>query len=481
MGLTLTTLAIYGDAAPLLPLLKGGQSVRTHCPGWTVVLPGETEDHGYSSLQKLARKYPGACLYFHNFDDDFFVLHLYADGKRKAVLSSDTDVERSSKPELISPALFGDDRATAALKLIAKSGDLEEQLTILEQTLGVSLMEDPEFEPRTVAYSTAAFDALAARLAALKKRKNTYKAVLLDEADVPQELHSVSPMSAYGPPKLHTTALPAFDSAGRPLAGEVQVDSRQDALAHPSGDYMGCAFLEHRPSVAVRMNREGEILWAFAPQGLESLLVCPAKDADTLLVLEPLARRDARLWLLSAADGRILREALLPEGCAGMPRWIGCIGQYAAFWRTQDSRGFLLLDEQLRIVARREIPDMAVPFANPTTVAGSVFWGQNVFTHQVVSYDVADGTLTEIPLEDKAYFTGLGADGLLTAIKTGKELLLFDRAGKLVSKHPFKGVATLQNIPVIGGKMYIVEEMGSMAQVFQDVRPEKRVWRLDKA
>lgn len=481
MGLTLTTLAIYGDAAPLLPLLKGGQSARTHCPGWTVVLPGETEDHGATSLQRLARKCPGVCLYFHYFDDDFFILHLYSDGKRKAVLSSDPDVERSSKPELISPALFGDDRATAALKLIAKSGDLEEQLSILEQTLGVSLMEDPEFEPRTVEPGTAAFDALTARLAALKKRKNAYKAVLLDTSDVPPELHSVSPMSAYGPPKVRTLPLPGLDSTGHPLSGEVMVDTRQDALAHPSGDYIGCAFLAHKPSVAVRTNREGRILWAFAPQGLESLLVCPARDADTLLVLDPRARRDARLWLLSAADGRILHEALLPEGCAGMPRWIGCIGQYAAFWRTGNSCGFLLLDEALHIAARRELPATAAPFANPTTVAGSVFWVQDVFTHQVMSCDLADGALTEIRLEDKAYFSGLGAEELLTATKSGKELLLFDRTGKLISKHPFKGVATLRNIPVIGGKMYIVEEMGSMAQVFQDVRPEKRIWRLDKA
>ena len=46
------------------------------------------------------------------------------DGKRKAVLSSDPSIEKSSKAELISPAVFGDDRAAAALKLIGKLSDL---------------------------------------------------------------------------------------------------------------------------------------------------------------------------------------------------------------------------------------------------------------------------------------------------------------------------------------------------------------------
>lgn len=479
MGLTLTTLLIPGDN-PALPPLRHGETLRTHCPGWTIILPGETDDHGCDALQKLARKCPGPCLFFHHFDDDFFVLRLHVDGKRTAVLSSDASIEKSSKVNLISPAVFGDDRADAALKLIGSLSDLEEQLAILEETLSVSLLEDPEFEPRHVEAGTAAFDAATARLAALKKRKNAYRAVQLHDDEVPAALRDVRPSAAFGPPQVHMAALPAEDSTGRPLEGQVQVDVRQAACSHPSGNYIGCAFFNQRPTMAVRMNDAGELLWAFAPEGAYSLLVCPAKDADTLLVLDTLAREEGRIWLLDAGDGRILREKTLPPGRNSVPRWIGCMGQYALYWRNGKRQGFDLLDENLTLAARRELPEVRAAFTNPVTVQGSVFWVQDIFTHQVVSFDLSSGEMKKISLEDRAYFTGLGADGLLTGFQSGKELLLFDRTGRLISKHPFKELATLQNIPVIDGKMYIVEEIGGLTRAMTGAPAERRWWRLDR-
>lgn len=479
MGLTLTTLLIPGDN-PTLPPLRHGETLRTHCPGWTIVLPGATEDHGYDALHKLARKCPGPCLFFHYFDDDFFVLRLHVDGKRTAVLSSDPSIEKSSKAELMSPAVFGDDRAAAALKLIGKLSDLEEQLAILEETLGVSLLEDPEFEPRHVERGTVAFDAATARLAALKKRKNAYRAVQLRDEDVPGALRAVRPSAPYGRPRVYMAALPSEDSTGRPLEGQVQVDVRQAASSHPSGDYIGCAFFNQRPTMAVRMNASGELLWAFAPAGTHALLVCPAKDADTLLVLDTLAREEGRIWLLDAGDGRVLREQTLPTGRNSVPRWIDGLGQYALYWRDGKNQGFDLLDENLTLAARRELPDIKANFTNPVTVRGSVFWVQDVFTHQVVSFDLASGAVEKISLEERAYFTGLGADGLMTGFKTGKELLLFDRTGRLVSKHPFKELATLQNIPILDGTMYVVEEAGGLANAMTGAPSQMRYWRLEK-
>ena len=479
MGLTLTTLLIPGTN-PALPPLRHGETLRTHCPGWTIVLPGATEDHGYDALQKLARKCPGPCLFFHYFDEDFFVLRLHVDGKRKAVLSSDVSIEKSSKVNLISPVVFGDDRAAAALKLIGKLSDLEEQLAILEETLGVSLLEDPEFEPRHVEGGSAAFDAAMTRLAALKKRKNAYRAVQLHDEEVPDALRDVRPSAAFGPPQVHMASLPTMDSTSRPLEGLVQVDVRQAACSHPSGDYIGCAFFNQRPTMAVRMNHDGELLWAFAPEEAYALVVCPAKDADALLVLDTLAREEGRIWLLDAGNGRVLREETLPPGRNSVPRWIDCMGQYALYWRDGKNQGFDLLDENLTLVNRRELLDVKAAFTNPVTVQGSVFWVQDVFTHQVVSFDLASGAAEKISLEDRAYFTGLGADGLLTGFQSGKELLLFDRTGRLISKHLFKELATLQNIPIIDGKMYVVEEIGGLAHAMMGGPSEKRYWRLEK-
>ena len=472
MGLTLTTLHIPGDEAYILPLLKKGETVRTHSPGWTTVLPGAgAPDRGEQSLQKLARRIPGACLYFHYFDDDMFQMLLFEGGKRTAVLSTCDMMGRSSKVDRISPAIFGDDRATAALKLIAKCTDLEEQLALAEEALGVSLLEDAEFSPRQVSPGTVAYDAVTARMAALKKRRNAYRVVPIAPEDAPSSLLCHSPSLPFRAPVMKAVALPTGDS--------VQVDWRHNLPCAPAGEYVGAAFGKRGPDTVVRMTAEGTVLWSFRPEGAPALNVSPQGRPGTLLVCGYGTQKNAPVWELSAENGSVLHEGRLTQGCFGNLRWLEDMQCVASFWRTQEQCGFTLLDGELHETAERIIPRRVVPFDQPTAVEGCVYWTQDPFTQQVVSYDVATGALTEIALEDRAYFTGLGADGLLTATKTGKDLLLFDRTGRLVSKHPFKGVASIRNVPVIGGVMYIVEEMGDV-NPFAEEEPEKKLWRLEK-
>ena len=472
MGLTLTTLHIPGDASTVLPLLKKGETIRTHSPGWTTVLPAPgVPDRGAQSLEKLARRIPGACLYFHYFDDDMFQLLLFEDGKRTAALVTCDMMGRSSKVDRISPAIFGDDRATAALKLIAKCTDVEEQLSLAEEALGVSLLEDAEFPPRKITPGTATYDAITARMAALKKRKNAYRAVLIAPEEAPAELLHHSPSLPFRAPVMKAVALPTGDS--------VQVDWRHNLPCAPAGEYVGAAFGRRGPDTVVRTTAGGVVLWSFRPEGVMTLNVSPHGRPGTLLVCGYGTQKNAPVWELSIDNGSVLHEGKLAHGCFGNLRWLEDMQCFASFWRTQEQCGFTLLDGDLHEAEERIIPRRVVPFDQPTAVEGCVYWAQDPFTQQVVAYDVASGVLTEIMLEDRAYFTGLGADGLLTATKTGKDLLLFDRTGRLISKHPFKGVASIRNVPVIGGVMYIVEEMGDI-NPFAEEEPEKKLWRLEK-
>ncbi len=472
MGLTLTTLHIPGDAAAILPLLMKGETLRTHCPGWMTILPGpDTPDRGEQSLQKLAKRIPGACLYFHYFDDDMFQLLLFEGGKRTAALSTCDMMGKSSKVDRISAAIFGDDRATAALKLISKCTDVEEQLALAEEALGVSLLEDAEFPPRQVTPGTAVYDAVIARMASLKKRKNAYRAVLIAPEAAPAELLRHSPSLPYRAPVMREVALPTGDS--------VQVDWRHNLPCAPAGEYVGPAFGKHGPDTVVRMTAAGAVLWAFRPEGAPVLNASPQGRPGTLLVCGYGTQKNAPVWELSIDNGSVLHKWHLRHGCFGQLRWLEMMQCVASFWRTQEQCGFTLLDGDLRETEERIIPRRVVPFDQPMAVEGCVWWAQDPFTQQVVAYDVATGALTEIVLEDRAYFTGLGSNGLLTATKTGKDLLLFDRTGRLVSKHPFKGVASIRNVPVIGGAMYIVEEMGDI-NPFAVEEPEKKLWRLEK-
>lgn len=471
MGLTVTTLHIPGDASAVLPLLKKGETVRTHSPGWTSILPADgTPDHGAQSLEKLAKRVPGACLYFHYFDDDMFLLALYEKGKRTATLATSDMMGRSSKVDRISPAIFGDDRATAALKLIAKCTDVEEQLALAEEALGVSLLEDAEFPPRQVTPGTATYDTVTARMAALKKRKNAYRAVPVAPEDAPAELARFSPSLLF--------RAPVMKSVGLPTGSIVQVDWRHNLPCAPAGEYIGIAFGGYSPDTIVRMTAKGAVLWAFAPQGATALRLSPHGRPGTLLVCDYATRTDARVWELSAGDGSVLHEGRLTHGCFGELRWLEEMQRFASYWRTREHGAFTLLDNELKEREERIVPRV-VPFDQPAAVEGCTYWQQDPFTQKVIAYDVAAGALTEITLEDRAHFSGLGADGLLTATKTGKDLLLFDRSGRLVSKHAFKGVASLRNLPVIDGVMYVIEETGDI-NPFAEEEPEKKFWRLEK-
>ncbi len=472
MGLTLTTLHIPGDASAALPLLKKGETVRTHSSGWTTVLPSpDVPDHGAQSLEKLAKRIPGVCLYFHYFDDDMFQLLLFEGGKRTAALSTCDMMGRSSKVDRISMAVFGDDRATAALKLIAKCTDVEEQLALAEEALGVSLLEDVEFPPRQVTPGTAVYDAVIARMAALKKRRYAYRAVLVAPEDAPAELARHAPALPYRAPVMKAVALPAGDS--------VQVDWRHNLPCAPAGEYVGIAFGGHGPDTVLRMTAEGAVLWAFRPEGATALDVSPHGRKGTLLVCSYGAQKNAPAWELSIDNGSVLHEGRLTRGCFGSLRWLEDMQRFASFWRTREQCGFTLLDGDLCEAEECIVPRRVVPFDQPAAVEGCVYWAQDPFTWQVVAYDVETGALTEITLEDRANFTGLGADGLLTATKTGKDLLLFDRSGRMVSKHPFKGVASVRNVPVIGDAMYICEEMSDINPFAEDA-PEKKYWRLER-
>ena len=270
---------------------------------------------------------------------------------------------------------------------------------------------------------------------------------------------------------MRAVALPTGDS--------VQVDWRHNLPCAPAGEYVGAAFGKRGPDTVVRMTEAGAGLWAFRPEGVTALVISPYGRPGTLLVCDHTTQKNASVWEVSIDNGSVLHEGQLAHGCFGNLRWLEALQCFASFWRTTEQCGFTLLDGDLRESEERIIPRRVVPFDQPAAVEGCVWWAQDPFTQQVVAYDVATGALTEITLEDRAYFTGLGADGLLTATKTGKDLLLFDRTGRLVSKHPFKGVASIRNVPVIGGAMYIVEEMGDI-NPFATEAPEKKFWRLEK-
>ncbi len=465
MGLTVTTLHIPGDASAVLPLLKKGETLRTHSPGWTTILPAASADHGAESLRKLARRIPGVCLYFHYFDDDAFQLLLCEDGKCVSTLASSDMMGKTSHVERFSRAFFGDDSATPALKLVGKCSQVEEQLDLVEEALGLSLMEDVASEPRHVARGTQVFDAVTARLAELKKRKNAYRAVLLTAEEAPENLKRAR---GFIPPLMELREILLPD-------GPVQVNINGKWHGSPEGTYIGLAYRDRVPRVALCMTEAGQVRWSFAPEGVACLSIALRSRPGTLLVWDYGPKENVRVWELSLEDGRVLHEGMMMRNSLSL-WWLEETGGYVSFWNAPGQCGYILLDAALHPTLERVTPHSCSP-AGLTAVEGSVFWSQNPFNDIVVACNVLTGETTEIRLEDRVFFHGLGVDGLLVGTATHKDIQLFDRTGRRVSKHPFKGVPVACEI--IGGQMYLRESQDDRIHCF-GYEPEIRYWKLEK-
>lgn len=398
MGLSVHTLLLQGSTT-FLPL-EPGDIVRSHNPPWTVILPGDF-DGGAEHLMRIARAVSGACLYFEYFDDDMFSLHLYVDGKREASLSTHPEAGRTSHVERISWAFFGDDSATKPLKLISKTCMLEEQLALAEEALGASLLEHIEFEPRHVERGHAVYDAVTARLKALRSRKNAYRAVPVPAAEIP--------------PALRT--------------GDVSSPRYTDI-------------------------------------------------PDAQLTWETKHKGPNRIWLKHIPDGRILHEGTVNGEICEQVWWMPEFRQYVIFSRTVwvDGAGWKILctqfDERLTLLREVYLPPHTWIPTRLTRREGTTFWSGRWKDDRIQILDIADLTLRCIKPEDRVIFRGLPTKDLIFGSKGDSDVILFDRTGRLISRHRFKG--DYVHLDTVDGVIYAVETQ------YSDTGRVEHVWRLEK-
>lgn len=396
MGLTVNALLLE-DSTAFLPL-DPGDLIRTNNPPWTVILPADP-DTGAEHLMRVARAVTGPCLFFHYFDDDMFFLHLYVDGKRVASLSTNPELGRTSHVERISWAFFGDDEITPALKLISKTCMIEEQVSLAEEALGVSLVDHPEFEPRTVPQGTAAFDAVTARLKELKNRRNAYKAVQVPEADIPPALH--------------------FQKK--------KYDSGQPGIKLVYSD-------RHKGPNIVQLRRE----------------------SDNLLLHE------------GTVNGEIFDGVW----------WIPETRQYVTFSRTVwvDGAGWKILctqfDDKLTLLREVYLPPHTWLPGMLTRREGTTFWSDRWMDDRIQILDLADLSLRYVKPEDRVHFRGLPTNELFWGSKSDRDVILFDRTGRLISRHRFKG--DYVHLDTVDGVMYAIESD------YSETGEIERVWRLEQ-
>lgn len=194
MGTSLSTLHLYGIPEETLRIqLAQGDLLRLQNVPWLSVVPeyGE-QDWENGRLEKLAKSMTksdadAAALLFFWFDDDMFVCRFYRGGRKKAECRSDGSWAKLGK-EL--GLLFCEDSPAKAMRYASRCAGLEEQLRLLEETLGTALWDIQEAEPRTVPRGDGTLKAIKAREAALRKRPKQFKLTELEREEWPTAIRA---------------------------------------------------------------------------------------------------------------------------------------------------------------------------------------------------------------------------------------------------------------------------------------------------
>ena len=191
MGTTFTTLNVYcAERSAVMPMLLPSDQLRDQNKPWLTVVPShDTEDSNLERLEKVAKKLTKgsdvAALLFFYFDDDMFRCTLYQSGKKSASCENNQSWAKLGKTL---GERFGDDNIPKAFRFASKCSSMEEQIKLLEETVGTTFYALQEAEPRTVQKSDDTLRSIKAREAMLKKRPNRFKLTELMAEDWPKEL-----------------------------------------------------------------------------------------------------------------------------------------------------------------------------------------------------------------------------------------------------------------------------------------------------
>ena len=477
MGLTTVTLHLLGvPEAELQPLLHAGDLLRTQNAPWLGVTPRDALDA--KRLEKLARKLTKdnetrAAIVFFWFDDDVFHCDFYREGRRRAsCLSAESWAKLGKQLNL----LYGEDAPAKAFRYAGRCFDLEEQLALLEETVGTALLDDQEAEPRVVPRSDKTLRAIKAREAALRRRPNRYMLTELARPEWPEavrakqqlfdlarqsgkldpeerllfEIGSETSYVVPGRPHLIWMDRPSFLRPQRWLI----YDGKDDVLVmheHSSDAFSSVLWqteegnlvcLFHRAD-AMRLTRghvsclrsDGTEVWRFEPalsseQQLQEAGVTP--DGVITLRTVGLRTHESYLWQLNGETGNVLASAVFAHGArAGYFEAIHGVGVVGLDIPNGE---FLVLDENLCERMRYKAAD-ALRYFLPNQIVGTAVWGYGYHDHQFRTLDFLTGEETSCRLEVPVYPCSMLPDGRIFGTnEKGSILYVFDADGIVTAR-----------------------------------------------
>ena len=538
MGITTATLHLWGiGKEALAAILEYKTVLRDNNPPWLdVLMPDATDAPALEKLtKKLTKAQPeAAALLFNYFDDDLFTCALYRGGKKAAGCRSGASWAKLGKAL---DALFGDELAGKAFRYAARCTDLDEQVRLMEETVGTALLDTPDFEPRTVPRSNACLGEIKARETALRRRKNRCVLTELPVEDWPLDWQAQ--LGLYGRIRSEWRRYDAshllydFGDPGHSVPRHPELAFHQVTFgeggntverfllySHTDGTLLDRKLPDARVFGPLWVTGAGELVCLIGSYKIVQTPVGPRKDytraafvclrsdgsfrwqftpaeayffpshfhtaPDGTITIystgNAYTSKDAYIDRINGETGELLCSRRIPaaENLEDLLR----VDALKGFVYLANRNELVLLDEELRETARWGCAAYtSLSFSTHYQyVVGSVLWNCDFWKHILRLYDLRTGVCIEVPMEVPAYVKAVLPDGRFLGVNDrGNRLTIFDPAGTVISRHALEGPVT--RVRCEGDRVLLLENRSPDTHGFVSealfAMTSFHVWRLD--
>lgn len=540
MGTTFTTLNVYGaERSAIEALLNGTDQVRGQNAPWLTVVPShDTEDGNIKRLEKAAKKLTkesdAAALLFFYFDDDMFDCTLYQNGRKSA--SCDSRQQSWAKLGKALGERLGDDTIPKAFRLASKCNSMEEQIKLLEETVGTVFYELQEDDPRTVQKSDATLRTIKARETMLKKRPNRFKLTELTLPDWPEELQYRQKLYDALRPQwkrynlnffLYQTEMNRYLVSGTDMVfypyisdwdtkqftlllmnektGDIRVfdsipGSIDRAVWKTKSEGLVLHLKRYRPTIKeiseglpekpfglLCIDEEGNEQWHFQPEldrdQIPEFVHTSKQGVITLFAsgYNWQEKADSVVYRIDGETGKLLYSRTFPYQ-ENVHHMIHVDALNAFLFCRRTTNELVLLDEALKEMQTFGGFTGDYYFTEKK-LCGSILWEGDCFYQRYVAFwDLKSGAFSKTPLEIPSYPLSVLEDGRILGVNEKQNALtVFDREGRVAARCTVPG--TLCRVISENGNVYLIEVRGpdTHGYVYDELfdQTSLHVWRLD--
>lgn len=521
MGTTLMTLSLYGaNRSAIEPLLAPSDLLREQNLPWITIVPAiGTNDDNLDRLCRLAKKltkeHATTALLFLYFDDELFHCDLYSAGRKAASCGSDlTWIKFGKKLN----GLFGDDLPAKALRYASHCNCIDEQIKLLEETIGAALYDMQNEQPRIVERGDSTLRAIKLRKAMLRKRPNKYSLSEVPREDWPNEMKIRQRLLELLQPQwqryhlstmLHDIKKYLVPGADGFVAYPYSdIENRKDYLLLYNGntdDYQDIGPLPATCRSVVWISKSGKLVVLYAKtvkeqkdDGSWSRIVgsgyvsCIGKDGtehwrfepelsnsqqlyhihssfDGVVTLFSPATRvipdaDALIWQINAETGELLRlRHIAANDDADHLIYAESINSFIYCCRSTNELVVIdsNMDKEYRLAGY-----VGNYYIENEQICSDTIWNCLDSTG-IRFFNLRNGEALNVNFEIPAYAMAVFTNGLILCTnESEKKLIVLDKSGKVVSRFSFAGIVCRAFSD--GNKIFIVEQCG----------PNTHIWEL---